>query len=481
MKYFKWMICFLPVVALLFIFGCSDGGKSTLQDTQSSAPLVEQPFGPAVEPPIVPPEGGEKTEGPTTTVIVPFKPIFKPERINAQRFPPPAAPPPAGVEQPAPLPGVHLGSADENYFIYGIAVSNDSYIYVVGSVGGYPIISKFNSQGMEQWSLKGGVQGTAKAVVLDDDTGNIYVSGDMITGDQKHTFLSAYKSDGTEYEGGVSYGPYWVEDHVNGMAISPNKKVYMVGYTLMSRDISGMADSKGFITQFSYVSSNMSGLKLHVDWVRFLETPFTDEITGVAVGNDGHIYAVGYFNAFEGRGRGGQDVLLRKYDANGDMIKTAIGTSTDEVASGVVVDSLSNDVYVTGWTKGDIGGSGSLVGEDVFLVKFDSSNLSVMWKKQEVFAGNERARGITMDPQNNLYIAADNEDPTETIGFFVLKYGSNGTRYWINSFGVNGRDKVSGIASDSSGNIYVTGTTKNASGISNGFLMKLDSKQGEVQ
>ena len=42
---------------------------------------------------------------------------------------------------------------------------------------------------------------------------------------------------------------------------------------------------------------------------------------------------------------------------------------------------------------------------------------------------------------------------------FVVKYNSSGTKQWTKQLGTSGRDNAYGVATDSSGNVYVAGNT----------------------
>ena len=49
-----------------------------------------------------------------------------------------------------------------------------------------------------------------------------------------------------------------------------------------------------------------------------------------------------------------------------------LGTSKNDFANSVTTDS-SDNIYVTGYTNGDLGGNTNSGKDDIFLVKFNSS------------------------------------------------------------------------------------------------------------
>ena len=45
------------------------------------------------------------------------------------------------------------------------------------------------------------------------------------------------------------------------------------------------------------------------------------------------------------------------------------------------------------------------------------------------------------------------------IDLFVVKYNSSGTKQWTKQLGTSSNDSANGVATDSSGNVYVGGVT----------------------
>ena len=68
-----------------------------------------------------------------------------------------------------------------------------------------------------------------------------------------------------------------------------------------------------------------------------------------------------------------KDIFLVKYNSSGTKQWTKqFGTSSMDDGTGVTTDSSGN-IYVTGYTKGDLDGNTKSGDDDIFLVKYDSS------------------------------------------------------------------------------------------------------------
>jgi hypothetical protein len=69
------------------------------------------------------------------------------------------------------------------------------------------------------------------------------------------------------------------------------------------------------------------------------------------------------------------DIFLVKYNSSGTKQWTKqLGTSSIDTGNGVSTDSSGN-IYVTGYTQGDLDGNTSSGSNDIFLVKYDSSGI----------------------------------------------------------------------------------------------------------
>jgi hypothetical protein len=87
--------------------------------------------------------------------------------------------------------------------------------------------------------------------------------------------------------------------------------------------------------------------------------------------------------------------------------------------------------------------------------------------------------GYTSGLEN--YIGLDGNTSLGSTDIFLVKYNSSGTKQWTKQLGTNSMDSGNGVTTDSSGNIYVTGSTSGgldgntSSGSGDIFLVKYNS------
>ena len=144
--------------------------------------------------------------------------------------------------------------------------------------------------------------------------------------------------------------------------------------------------------------------------------------------------------------------------ATQEWVQTYNGTGNGlDISFSVVVDNLGN-VYVAGNSPGDTSAN------DITTIKYDSAGQQ-QWVQRYNGPGNSDdgtngTNAIAVDDSGNVYVAGWSAG-AENTDYVVIKYNSNGDQQWAQRYNGPGNDYDApyGIALDSSGNVYVTGTS----------------------
>jgi Bacterial Ig domain/Beta-propeller repeat len=188
---------------------------------------------------------------------------------------------------------------------------------------------------------------------------------------------------------------------------------------------------------------------------------------GIAVDGVGNSYVTG---------NGAGDIFVAKYDGDGNLkwVKSAGGTAANDSGFGIGVDGSGNSYVIGRFQSTAIFGSGTgqtLVsggGNDVFVAKYDPDG-NLVWATSPGGTGGSQGFGIAVDSSGNSYVTGTYSGtltfagvtlPAAPMGsndIFVAKYDTNGTAVWATNAGGTGNDSGRGIAVDGSGNSYVTG------------------------
>jgi hypothetical protein len=214
-----------------------------------------------------------------------------------------------------------------------------------------------------------------------------------------------------------------------------------------------------------------------IEWSRQFGTHLTDKGADVAIDKSGNAYITGQtYGSIGASNLGRSDVFVRKYDTTGAELWTRqLGTSNWDVGTSIAIDD-NGDAYVTGFTSGNFGRQNA-GGADAFLTKIDAMG-RVLWTTQTGTRNDDESNAVAVDPFHNVYITGYTEGAM--IGSneggrdqFLAKFSSSGNLLWTEQFGTAGSDQGNSIATDSAGNIYISGSTE-----SRATLMKFDGQGG---
>src|SRR3989339_792655 len=151
-------------------------------------------------------------------------------------------------------------------------------------------------------------------------------------------------------------------------------------------------------------------------------------------------------------------------------------TNGNDYGTGIAVD-ISGNIYVTGYES--VTGQGN----NIWTRKYDN-NGSEVWTKTHngVTDGSDQGRGIAVDSSGNVYVTGSEEIAGHSYNIWTRKYNSNGAEIWTRTYNgaANSTDSGIGIAVDDSGNVYVTGTEEVTGQSYNIWTRKYDSSGSEV-
>jgi hypothetical protein len=240
-----------------------------------------------------------------------------------------------------------------------------------------------------------------------------------------------------------------------------------------------------------------------------------DDGRGVATDSAGNVYLTGSttstdfrtLNPYQGVA-GSQDpsfdfsdAFVTKLNASGTALvySTYFGGSSDDDALAIAVDSSGSAVIAgrtessnlpttAGALRATCNTSPGGTCFDAFVTKLNSAGSGLVYSTYLGGNSDDEARSVAIDASGNAYVAGKTLSTNFTttpgafstnsaLGGFVTKFGPAGAVVYSTYFGVDsGATEIRGIAVDSSGNAYVTGSTpSSATTATDVFVAKLSA------
>lgn len=348
------------------------------------------------------------------------------------------------------------GTADSTDYIYSMTVDGAGNVYITGGSKGnganYDYVTiKYNSEGSILWLQR--YNGTGNSIdyassIAIDDSGNVYVTGySMGNGSSADFATIKYNSSGVQQWIQRYNGTGNANDDGTSIVIDASGNVYVTG------------TSWGIGTFYDYltIKYNSSGVQQWVQRYDGTGNSF-DAAFSIAVDGSGNVYIAGYST---GIGTG-YDYATIMYNSSGmqQWVQryNGPGNSTDVINS-LAVDGSGN-VYVTGFS----GGSGT--GNDYLTIKYNSSGVQ-QWLQRYNGPANSSdiARALVIDGSGNVFVTGISTGSSSVEDYATLKYSSSGTQQWVQRYDgpANSYDEANSITFDGSGNVYVTGYSTGSS------------------
>jgi uncharacterized delta-60 repeat protein len=159
----------------------------------------------------------------------------------------------------------------------------------------------------------------------------------------------------------------------------------------------------------------------------------------------------------------GQRQWIRRYNGPGNGDDGTNGTNA------IAVDGSGN-VYVAGWSLG--------VGSTDYVILKYNGNGVLQWVQRYDGPGNgyDAPYGIALDSLGNMYVTGTSEGSGTGGDYTTIKFNTDGAQQWVqryNGLG-NSYDAAQSLAVDASGNVYVTGYSTGTNGLGDCATIKYD-------
>ncbi|MCP3059886.1 SBBP repeat-containing protein [Myxococcus sp. K38C18041901] len=273
-----------------------------------------------------------------------------------------------------------------------------------------------------------------------------------------------------------------------GYGVARNRlfeEIYVAGWTGGSLDgnppISG---STAFLMRYRYTGVH--------GWTRQIGVAGAQtEAYGVAVDANDNAFLVGLTNGgLDGNTRiGSYDAFVVKYAADGTKLWTRqLGTPGKTTHGRRAAADASGNVYVSGWTDGNLDGNTLTGPQDAFVTKYDADGVK-QWTRLAGAPGTAAyLYASQVDATGNVYLAGYSGGGMDgvpnvipQIDVFVARYSPAGVKQWVWELDSGSGSWAMGLHVDATG-IYTTGggvaditkVTDTSGGMVHNYVAKLD-------
>lgn len=224
-----------------------------------------------------------------------------------------------------------------------------------------------------------------------------------------------------------------------------------------------------------------------VEWLKQYGTQENDFAQHITTDSFGNYFVSGWTTGnMEGGNRGDGDGFVSKYDSLGVLLWVdQFGSNGFDIASSLAVDATGS-LYVAGSTEGGVNHAG---GKDAYVRRYDSDG-NFLWQRQFGTVLEDTCTDISLDGFGNAYVTGYTRGGIggSNVGnhdAYIKKISADGFDQWTRSLGTVSADYGYAISSDQYGNVYVSGHTQGrfvegAMGGNDTFLFKFDSS-GDYQ
>ncbi|QQS35950.1 MAG: SBBP repeat-containing protein [Ignavibacteriales bacterium] len=298
----------------------------------------------------------------------------------------------------------------------------------------------------------GNVPESAEKVIY-DNSGNAYIIGYgyFTPGGQGQDFITVKcNTSGVAEWTAIYNGQQNGTDRPFGVCVDNSGNVYVTG----TSDWSSVASK---IITLKYSAAGV------LQWICVFDSAGTSvgEAVDICADDNGNVYATGRLSPLN---NGYYDLATIKMDADGNIIDShyfgQVTTASDD-GTNIIADNNGN-IFSAGQSF-----SGLTNGEEVVILKYNSS-LDTVWTIHVNGTDNslnEFAIDLDLDDTGNLHALCRIQNTNSGTDYATLKINSDGQILWRTEFNENNaQDIPEDMVLDESGNVFVTGRTRRASG-----------------
>jgi len=212
-------------------------------------------------------------------------------------------------------------------------------------------------------------------------------------------------------------------------------------------------------------------------WVRTYDNPYgdADSPSDMAVDALGNVYITG------SSGMGAQsDILTLKYNSNGDLLWVKLydgGKQASDVAWAMALDASGN-IYVTGSTNNGVYSS------DAITIKYNNDGVQ-QWVATYTGAnpnGPDVGHAIQVPGDGFVYITGAISEDVNFADCLTIKYNTAGQLQWVRNWDApyHHDDFAVDLDIDGSGNVYITGLSRESEENIDYVTVKYDGNGNQV-
>lgn len=382
-----------------------------------------------------------------------------------------------------------FGAAGEEY-AYEVVLDNSGGLYAVGyTTDNMPESGVENQGDRDVWVAKydvgsgtqlwinqfGSPERDSAVSVTVDGAGGVYIAGSTKGKLPGSDFGNKGSFDGFLAKHDASSGKQlWItqlgnakHDGFTDIVVTRGGDLYVVGSTEREDNMVAGDGRDTWLAKYNAATGEQR-------WINQLGSTIDTRAGSLAVDSEGSVYILGRTGSRIPNAKiveqNNWNVWLAKYDGGfgTQLWFTELGTNKAEFAGRIVLDHVGG-VYITGSTSGALADNANQGEFDVFVAKYNTALGKQLWLNQIGSTGRESVVNIAIGNGGDLYIAGHTKGTIS--GSNVVNQGDwdawlgrydadNGRQMWVTQLGTEKQDLAVGLAVDTLGNVYVSGSTE---------------------